>query len=261
MRETLETPGARTCHTLGVDLASQKRTTAACVLRWRAGSVEIAELRPGVDDDGIMNMAAGVDAIGIDAPFGWPGRFVELIGGHHRGEPWTVTWGDEATRRSLRFRRTDLEVRAWLGRDPLSVSSDLIALPAMRCAGLLHRLGVRDRSGQGGRVHEVYPALALKRWVAMSSGYKDGSASRRQAARAQRAEIVARLQTAAPWLPVPERCIDSDHCLDALVAALIARAAHLGLVEPIPEDAREQARAEGWIAIPTADALGRLCSG
>ena len=253
-------PEARPGHTLGVDLASQNKTTAACVLRWRADAVEIADLREGVDDDAIVSLAGSVDAIGIDAPFGWPVGFVELVRGHHAGEPWTIAWSDAESRRALRLRRTDLEVRARLGRDPLSVSSDRIALPAMRCAGLLHRLGVRDRSGQGGRVYEVYPALALKMWIGMASGYKqNGNASRRHAAREQRAEIVTRLRSAAPWLQVPEDCIESDHRLDALIAALIARAAHLGLVEPIPDGARELARTEGWIAIPSADALGRLC--
>lgn len=52
----------------------------------------------------------------------------------------------------------------------------------------------------------------------------------------------------------------SPRAADALIAALIARAAHLGFVEPVPEDAHELARTEGWIAIPTVDALGRLCS-
>jgi predicted nuclease with RNAse H fold len=247
-------------HTLGVDLASREETTAACLLRWHADAVEIAELCPGVSDATIVSLAGGADAVGIDAPFGWPFGFVEFVRRHHGGEPWPVAWSYAENMRALRLRRTDLEVRARLGRDPLSVSSDRIALPAMRCAGLLHRLGVGDRSGRDGHVYEVYPALALKLWVGRSSGYKQsGNASKRLAAREQRAEILARLRSKAPWLPMREECIESDHVLDALVAALIARAAHLGLVEPIPEDAQELARTEGWIAIPAEDALNRLC--
>ena len=253
-------PEAGPIQTLGVDLASREDTTAACVLRWHAEAVEIATLCPRVDDNTIVSLAGGVDAIGIDAPFGWPFGFVEFVRRHHGGEPWPVAWSYTENMRALRLRRTDLEVRARLGRDPLSVSSDRIALPAMRCAGLLHRLGVRDRSGRDGRVYEVYPALALKLWVGRSSGYKQsGNASKRRAAREQRAEIVARLRSKALWLPALEECIESDHLLDALVAALIARAAHLGLVEPIPDDARELACTEGWIAIPAGDALDRLC--
>lgn len=133
--------------------------------------------------------------------------------------------------------------------------------PAMRCAGLLHRLGVRDRSGRDDRVYKVYPALALELWIGTSRGYKqNGNAGRRGASRESRSQIVARLRSAAPWLQVPEACIESDHSLDALIAALLARAAHLGFVEPAPEGAHELARTEGWIAIPTVNALGRLCN-
>ena len=44
--------------------------------------------------------------------------------------------------------------------------------------------------------------------------------------------------------------------LDALVAALVARAAARGGCEP-PEDCG-LAKREGWIALPYADSLGRL---
>jgi hypothetical protein len=52
--------------------------------------------------------------------------------------------------------------------------------------------------------------------------------------------------------------VASDDCLDALLAALIARAAVRGLtVRPAPDDL-ELAREEGWIALPLADSLARL---
>jgi hypothetical protein len=47
--------------------------------------------------------------------------------------------------------------------------------------------------------------------------------------------------------------------LDALVCALVTRAAALGLTRPVPldEDAARIAR-EGWIHLPLSDSLGRL---
>ncbi len=50
------------------------------------------------------------------------------------------------------------------------------------------------------------------------------------------------------------RCVASDQALDALVCARVARAAALGLVEPVPERDREAARREGWMALPQPDA-------
>src|SRR5207253_2236918 len=68
----------------------------------------------------------------------------------------------------LRFRATDFAVHERTGRWPLSVSSDLIAVPALRAARLF---GAHDRSGAGVLV-EVYPAAALRIWGFSTRGYK-----------------------------------------------------------------------------------------
>ncbi|MDA7640078.1 hypothetical protein N8787_00435 [Opitutaceae bacterium] len=47
----------------------------------------------------------------------------------------------------MRFRATDKGIRKRLGNWPLSVSTDLIALPAMRAKALLNRHAVKDKSG------------------------------------------------------------------------------------------------------------------
>ena len=57
-----------------------------------------------------------------------------------------------------------------------------------------------------------------------------------------------------------ETFLASDHALDALVCALVARAAALGLVESVPERDREAARLEGWMALPMPDALRRVAA-
>lgn len=105
------------------------------------------------------------DWTGIDAPFGWPAEFLEAI------TQWATqgAWA-KRDRDRLRFRETDRFVQR-TARLPLSVSSDRIAVPAMRCASLLTALGER-RAGAGGsidrsgddRVVEVYPGAALVQW-------------------------------------------------------------------------------------------------
>jgi hypothetical protein len=70
------------------------------------------------------------------------------------------------------------------------------------------------------------------------------------------------LQAQAPWLAWDDdargACVRSDDALDAVLAALIARAGALGLtVKPEGEDL-ELARTEGWIHLPAKDSLAQL---
>lgn len=242
--------------TLGIDLASQAASTVACAIDWTHGAASVSFLEAGVDDGRALALIAEADAVGIDAPFGWPLPFVKLMRRHHEvsgeGTEWTP-----ARRDALRFRRTDLLVRDRLGRWPLSVSSDLIAIVAMRCAGLLDRLGIVDRSGDG-RVFEVYPALALACWQLPSRGYK--SVRNREFL----AEVLEGLLAACRWLTLPpevaEQCARSDHAFDALVASLVARAGAVGLTERPGTADLAHARVEGWIAVPRPDALAHLAT-
>lgn len=52
----------------------------------------------------------------------------------------------------------------------------------------------------------------------------------------------------------------NDDALDAVLAAIVARTAMLGAVEPIATHERAAARAEGWIVIPSTGALDALCA-
>lgn len=229
--------------TLGVDLASSETRTAFCVLDWEVDRAEVAELHLRASDDEIAKAHARVQATGIDAPFGWPEAFRGLVAGAHPRLHWETSWRDQ-----LRFRLTDKRVRHDLKRWPLSVSSDLIAVPAMRCQGLLQLLGVVDRSGDG-RVFEVYPAASLASWGLNSRGYKrPGRGTALQ-------ELLHALRQRMPWLrlggPQEERSLESnDHAFDALVAALTARAAFLGLTHRPSCSERPVAVEEGWIAVP-----------
>ena len=152
----------------------------------------------------------------------------------------------------LTHRATDHWVRERCGIWPLSVSTDRIAYPALRAAPLLSGK-LRDGSGQ---VAEVYPAAALLAWGLPNRGYKGPEG------RAGRERIVAGLLDALPGLDGgafdPESLLCDDNRLDALVAALVARAVACGFCEPIPAEHLGDARVEGWIHVPSEGSLARL---
>jgi len=94
----------------------------------------------------------------------------------------------------------------------------------------------------------VYPAAALRHWQLPHRGYK-GAANREV-----RDGLVNSLLAAAPWLDLGQHgglCRTSDHALDAVVCALIARAVALHVTDPAGPD-RQVAAVEGWIHVPTA---------
>jgi hypothetical protein len=90
---------------LGIDLASQPKRTAACLLDWAGGTGRIAELRQPVDDDVAIELAQDAALVAIDAPFGWPAPFVAAVSGHAGGSGWPAT-----ANRDLAYRRTDQHV-------------------------------------------------------------------------------------------------------------------------------------------------------
>ena len=141
---------------------------------------------------------------------------------------------------------------------PLSPSTDRISLTAWRLAGLreaaFERSHVRfDRAGAD-QVVEAYPAAALLLWDLPRDGYKTDPAARE--------DLLAVLEERAPWLAwepgAREACVESDDALDAVLCALVARAAALGLTEPPPPEHRDLARVEGWIHLPRKGRLGQL---
>jgi hypothetical protein len=243
--------------TTGVDLASQDARTAACVIDWSADRAVIAELTVGVDDAAITDLITASEKTGIDAPLGWPVAFAEAVALHSRTGSWPPAYV-HTDNTAFRYRRTDLRVWSTTGSaPPLSVSTDRIAIPAMRAAAVLSRLPVRVPLDGTGAVVEAYPAAALRRWGMASRGYKG------QGGAAVRASLVDVLvTTSSSWLDLRDSevqlCKSIDDAFDALIAALIARAAGLGLVDPIPDEDREMARREGWISVPNAGSLGLL---
>ena len=245
--------------TAGVDLSSQAAKTAACVIDWCDQRATVLELTVGVDDDTISTLIAQVDKLGIDVPLGWPIAFADAMSGYSSDGMWPVAY-QHSDNASYRYRRTDLWVWKNLGTSPpLSVAADRIALPAMRAAGLLSRLHHPTARDGSGIVVEVYPAAALRRWGLPSRQYKRVRNSE------VRRELATRLLAEATWLSIEsggvDLCIASDDALDAVVAALVARAAATQLVESIPSEDLTSALREGWIAVPSKGSLHRLANG
>jgi predicted RNase H-like nuclease len=250
---------AETVHTLGIDLAAQPKHTAVCLLAWREERATIETLALGVDDATVVELVHTEDPakVAIDAPFGWPAPFVTAVSQHASGGAW-----DAPASQALRLRTTDLNVIAETGSQPLSVSADRIAATAFRCAGLLSQLASAghtvDRVGAG-LVIEVYPAGALRQWGMNPRGYKGGKPEQ-QSRRAQLLEDL--IGRASSFLALDEEqhalVAASDHLLDALVCALIARAALICETLAIPDDVHALAAVEGWIALPHPASLPKL---
>ncbi len=235
--------------TVGIDLAAEPKGTAIAAVSWQDGAAVVETLLTGCSDDIVLHwMHHPSGAVGIDCPFGWPARFVDLVSQHSArtlqvSPDLRVGW-----RREYVLRATDRWIHDNLGLVPLSVAADRIGHTAIRLAALMARLGdhIRSPLDGSGAVAEVYPAAALKVWGLPHRGYKRGVNA------AGRNALVDEIQAVAPWLElgVHEAAVRaSDDALDAVVCALISRAVTKGLTEP-PQDAA-LALVEGWIHVPT----------
>lgn len=239
--------------TLGIDLAAKDERTALCLMSWGDGRPRLERLVARDVSDGLISeLGVGTDVVAIDAPFGWPIPFINVVRAYDAGSSWPAT---QPT--GLWFRRTDLVVQATLGgRSPLSVSSDRIARPAERAARLLTLLGPTgrpaSRDGSDG-VIEVYPAGALRFWGFETRGYKDPRAKEvRARVRDDLFAAIGLQADAGHW----EALAATDHPLDALVASLVGRAFALGHTSRPDGDLIADARREGWIHLPTVGLAG-----
>lgn len=272
--------------TIGVDIAKDPATTAVCTIHWTPDAAIVdSPVMPG-SDEAVRAAASApeVVAIALDAPFGWPAAMVAAVSSWRPGGRWT---GPED--HAFRLRRTDVFTAERTKRPekskprpedvdrvrpavPLSVSADKIAMAAWRCCALLDALAlggvevVTDAVGRPfpsddrRRVVEAYPAAALSMWGIPREGYKDADSAGVTRRRAMLDALAG--ASGREWLrmtdEVRERYVATDHALDALVCALVARAAMLGLVDEVPPDDIGAARAEGWIAVPRPDSLRGL---
>jgi predicted nuclease with RNAse H fold len=245
---------------VGVDLSAEARGTGVAAIDWSEDGARLLYVRVGAGDATVLQAVQDADRAAIDCPLGWPDPLIDFLIAHRAGRapaPSGVSGLD--WRRTLARRATDLHVAQVLpGAVPLAVGADRIAAVAMRAAGLLAALADAgrpvDRTGAG-RLVEVYPAAALRVWGLASCSYK-GSGNR-----AALSQLVDELQAALPaleWQGHEEACRSSDDALDAVICALLARAAHLGLTAGPPVGLAARAATEGWIHLPAPDSLKRL---
>jgi predicted nuclease with RNAse H fold len=262
--EALETRLNTPMVTVGIDLAGYSSTTGVCRVTW--GRKAIVELLPGKNDEDLLAAMKSVDKTGLDSPLGWPVDFTALLTAH-RGHDELPTRRQYAARsdgrpglgNSFTHRLTDDVAWKLTGagkQRPLSVSADKLGVVAVRAAYLLERLAEggepvpRDGSGP---VAEVYPASALIQWgLAPQETYKGKHAT------VARAKILEGLEKGLDLDltdAVRTRCHASDHDLDALIAAAVARAAACGVTElPGSDEECMMAAVEGWIHLPRFNA-------
>ena len=243
--------------TIGVDLAAEPKGTAVAGIDWADGRAKLVSLMLGATDHDIVKASSSADKIGIDCALGWPDRFVDFVV-NHRAFKHEVNqeFGAMDWRKDLSYRETDRRVREVTGRWPLSVATDRLGVTALRCAGLMERLGAAgvdvDRAGFGGVV-EVYPTGSLKIWGFDTAGYRASADSR--------STLLNAISTNAPWVDFSEfreMMVQSCDAFDAVIASLAARAAAIGAATLPSENDRAIARVEGWIALPNRDIGGLL---
>jgi predicted nuclease with RNAse H fold len=240
--------------TVGIDLASQPENTGICLIDWSVSPPSIRVLDSGADDDRIAQVVESADKIGVDIPFGWPSDFVAAVHSYHSGLGWPGVRSEK-----LRLRECDRWIKEKMRLNPLSVSSDKIAIPAFRAARLLTGIYPNFRRNGTGPFVEVYPAAALKVW---GLPYREYKKNKPEHLRNRELIISGIKQKCGEWFVLPERerqvmlkCADA---LDAFVCALIARASERGLVHEIPEELKIVAKVEGWIALPLVNSLSKL---
>ncbi len=227
--------------TAGIDLAAQPAKTGAVLVDWSSEPPTVVRAWRKVTDEQILALCEEVTRqrgrVGIDCPLGWPRPFVDFVTAHAANQPLPTT---ELSTQPLRLRATDIAlVQHRRGRPPLSVSTNMLGVTALRAARLLAELRERrmpvNRAGRG-TVCEVYPAASRSAW---------GLTRVRDLT-----ELLSRLPLEV--MPPAERTqLDNEHIFDALVAALTARAVAVGATDLPPPGQADLAAEEGWIHVPS----------
>lgn len=238
--------------TLGIDLSANPAKTGACEVDWDTGVIALLD-RP-TSDEQLVEAARRADLTAIDVPLGWPDEFLDALVAHRDRTGWPPIGTTPPAGAQEEIGGAVPQRETVPGSQPLSVSSDLIGVAAMRGARIQHLLELAgvpvDRSGTTGRVIEAYPAAALRVWGLSSSKYK--GTPNAEACRVLARELTGRC---GPLSAAAASCLDGcdDDGLDGFVCALVARAALAGnTTRPGPENL-DVARREGWIHIPTVD--------
>jgi hypothetical protein len=204
---------------------------------------------------GIVEAVDDADRVGIDCPFGWPQDFSRFVQQHLDRTLSPAAAASLRERDSLAYRVTDLAYMRTVhvrpkAPAPLSVSTDKLGRAAMRMAGLQALLDPDfDRTGDGKFV-EVYPAAALHTWGLLYTTYK--KPKNRPALGDLVKDLLERTDGLLDLGAARTQCEHTDDVFDAVICALVARAATKpgGVTKPSTPADIAAASAEEWMAIP-----------
>lgn len=240
--------------TIGVDLATSPASTGVCVLDLATMRATIVDTPAERTIESITALAAhwweatdGRCRIGIDAPFGWPVAWLDLLtrardlDAIHPGE--SADPGSHAVARALRWRLTDIELstRSHKVLRPMTPSMDRLAATTTRCLDLLARLRHAGlpitRTGIDSAAFEVYPTASLHEWSLRGAGGRVDARARF-------------LSTISPRVAAEGLAATHEHDVDALVAALTV-AGPMHAIRPEDADAATL-EVEGVMHVPAA---------
>lgn len=253
---------------LGIDLALADETTSIAVLTCAPEVMTVERTATGVTDDHLERLLADptVDVVGINAPV--------TVSRSKSASPSSTTSAEHvevesagylaeivAVRLSTRYRvrATDRWRREHLRDLPTRTdrAAGQRAMAGLRSDRLFASyeprqldptLTIRD-------VVEACPAVAMHQWGLPYAGYVayEGRADIAEV----RETIVAAL---ASRIGIPAASVQARDGgqLNALMSALVAVAARLGLTERVPDEYQVHARAEGWACVPVTGSLDGL---
>lgn len=230
--------------TWGLDLSTDPRKCAAVAIRWDAGRPHVLEVRKRLTPAMIVDLITSRDAqFAVDVPFGWPDAFIGFVTAH-RDQAQRPPGDRDAWRKETLARRATDDRLLRYGALPLPAAFDRLGKTAVMWSAIefdLGEAGIRlDRSGITGRVCETYPSAALAAW------------------RLPKAKpSLEFIRQAFPFLTIGNDCASElstgEDARDALVCALVARAAALHLTVLPGDGVVVRARREGWIHVMEQD--------
>lgn len=234
---------------VGIDAAVEPRNNGLAVAEYANNSCKVRSLQTGRRGEPIAHQILDlIDSsrpllVAIDAPLGWPTAFTQALHGHAAGHELD---GDP---NELFARTTDRFVREKTGLKPLDVGADRIARTAAAALKLIASLRAETKLAlpllqspnaavKGGLI-EVYPAATLKQRALPFRQYKKPDATD------IRKQISAAVDEELDIQDVISQCVDSDHCLDAILCVLAATDFLAGRCAAPSDDVPFQE--EGWI--------------
>ncbi len=234
---------------LGIDAAVDPRNNGLAIAEYTSNHCKVRSLQVGRGGEPIaLQILELIDSsrpllVAIDAPLGWPTALTKALHGHVAGHELDGGPND------LFARTTDRFVRKKTGLKPLDVGADRIARTAAAALKLITSLRAGTKQAlpllrspnaavKGGLI-EVYPAATLKQRALQFRQYKKPDAAE------IRKQIAAAVSEELDVEDVTSQCVDSDHCLDAVLCVLAATDFLAGRCAGPTDDVPVQE--EGWI--------------